>query len=161
MRSTTICRAVLVAALVLAASRPAAAFDLTGHWEGKYTCTGVTNGAKTKTVQSPSVLVVTSIVGNRVAAYLDLQTGYLGSEIPDAAKPEKGDAVLIACGIDDDPTNSGYSEIVRLKVVTKGAKGVLGGTSVRSSGNGNVEVCKYKWKRVDTVDDNLQFACTT
>lgn len=161
MRTTSHFVAALLALACIVAARPAEAYDLTGHWEGKWSCIGTTNGVKTKTARATSTLIVTSLTGDKLAAYLDLQRGFLGIAIPDAAKPEKGEAALVACGTDEDPSNAGQTEVGRWKVATKGAKGVLSGTSVRSNGAGDVQTCKYKYKRVDTVDDDLKFLCTT
>lgn len=161
MRTTALFVTTLLAAACVVAARPAEAYDLTGHWVGKWSCTGVTNGVKTKTTQATSTLVVTSLSGDKLAAFMDLQRGFLGIAIPDAAKPEKGEAALVGCGTDEDPSNFGQTEVGRWKVVTKGAKGALSGTSVRSNGVGDVQTCKYKYKRVDTVDDDLKFLCDT
>jgi hypothetical protein len=153
--------AACVATLVLAGASPAGAFDLTGHWQGKWSCTVFSNGVKSKVANGASTFAATSFGNGSFAAVVDSGPGYLGIEISDAAKPEKGELAIVHCGTHDDLKTVPFSELGRWKVTTKGAKGTIGGVTVWSNGPSHVATCKYKYKRVDTIDPNFLYLCDT
>jgi len=156
---------VLLAAAVLSTvvARPAAAYDLTGHWVGKWTCTGFdgakfTDSSKDSAPNGTSTLAVTQS-GATIHALVDGTFTYNGAAIAADAKPEKGEGVLIDChtnlvlGVDD-----GNSEIIRISVTTKAnsPKATVKGTSTLENFlpqfGQQIQSCKYSYKRIDTVD---------
>jgi hypothetical protein len=157
MRSTT-SRFAFVATLVMGAA-PVGAFDLTGSWQGSWKCTTFDTGTKGKGGNTESTLAVTSLGNNTFRARIDGGIAYRGIEIPDAAKPEKGELAIVHCAGDDDLTTQPFAELGRLKVTTKGAKGTLSGITVWSNDAHHIATCKYKYKRIDTTNPGLTYAC--
>lgn len=149
--------ATFVALLAITLAAPSArAYDLTGTWVGKYTCTGF-DGAKFKSDSKNSTFKITQ-TGNAIAADLDNAAyRYNGAPIPDSAKPEKGEAVFVECSNDNVPLSGGESEIIRWSVKTKAGtfKATLKGLSIFEDNLGGVGTCKYSLKRVDTADPGI------
>jgi hypothetical protein len=87
---------------------PAHAFDLTGHWTGKWSCKGFaapfTNDAnklvnKYTTGNSESTLAITQS-GGTFAALIDVGNGdypYNGFALTDAKDAHKGEVIILAC----------------------------------------------------------------
>lgn len=152
----------ITALLLLGASRTDA-FDLTGNWVGKWSCAHFNGGVKEKRGNAASTLAVTSLGNGTFGAHIDGGITYRGIEIPDAKKPDnKGEIAIVHCGSDDDPaavTANNFFEAGRWKVSVKGAKGTLSGIAIYSFSNTHVATCKYKYKRVDTTDPGLTYAC--
>lgn len=146
----------LVPLLVLVTAGQAFAFDLTGTWAGKWSCTGF-DGAKFTSGNKESTLLVAQ-VGNVFSADIDGgEFRYNGGAIPDAAKPlEKGEAVMNSCGTDPIPLTGEETEIARLKVkvsIKPGqVKGSLKGVSIFEDNLGGVGTCKYSYKRITTTN---------
>jgi hypothetical protein len=147
-----------VLAFSLFAALPAAAFDLTGTWEGSWSCTVFANGTKGKDGNSESTLVVTSLGNGTFRGVIDGTYDVRGIEIADAAKPEKGEIAFLHCPSGDDLTQNDV-EFGRLKVSTSGERGTLSGISIWSSYSAHVATCKYKYKRVNTTNPNLTYPC--
>jgi putative lipoic acid-binding regulatory protein len=143
--------AIAVAALSVATS--ARAIDLTGTWNGSYSCTGF-DGEPTKNKVKDSVLLVVQ-TGATLSAIIDNGSGgtYRGATIDATAKPtEQGETVWNACSTDPLPLADSASELVRLKVKVdpdKGA-GTLSGVSYFEQ-PGNLLTCKLKYKRASTA----------
>jgi hypothetical protein len=143
------------AVLAVAVSPPVAhAFDLTGTWIGKWSCKGF-DGQKFTGDNKSSLLRLTQ-TGNAIAA--DLDNGdfhYNGAMIADDVKPEKGEAVFVACPTDNQPLAGGESEILRAAVKTKLGtfKASFKGVSIFQSTT--PDVGKYTYKRRDTADPNV------
>lgn len=140
------------ALLVASSLAPGAyAFDLTGHWIGKFSCKGF-DGTKF-TLGNKSVTASVTQTGNSIAllagAFL-----YTGTQVPDAAKPEQGEAVLFTCATSG---TLGLGEIARASVKTKVGtfKATLKATSVFANTIPNVGTCKYTYKRIDTIDPGV------
>ena len=158
MTTRTVGRTALLAMLVTAAvAAPAFAFDLTGHWVGKWTCKGF-DGAKFKDENKTSTLDVTQS-GATINAALEGAFLFAGVAIPDASKPEKGEAVLLDCNTNDVPAEAdGNSEIIRVSVATKvgGTKATFKGVSILENNvapfGEQVQTCKYSYIRVSTSD---------
>ncbi len=151
-----------LAALSLSTPLPVEAFDLTGNWVGSWSCVGTESGVKFKDFDKESTAAVTSLGNNTFGAILDGNLLFHGIEIPDATKPDKGEIAIAHCGSSDDFTQVGsfvFFEAGRFKVSTKGAKGSMKGFTLYSFGPGHVATCKYKYKRVDTTNPNLTYAC--
>jgi len=144
-------------------AQPAAAYDLTGHWVGKWTCAGF-DGSKFKDSSKDSAPNGTSTLnvtqsGATIHALIDGTFTYNGAAIADDTKPEKGEGVLIDChtnttlGVDD-----GNSEIIQIVVTTKTSspKASLKGTSTLENFlaqfGQQIQSCKYSYKRIDTID---------
>ena len=137
------------AILIAASMTPAAyAFDLTGHWAGKFSCKGF-DGTKFSLGNKSATLAITQ-TGNSIAAFAG---GFLytGTQLPDAAKPEQGEAVLFTCATS---STLGLGEIARATVKTKVGtfKATLKATSVFANNTPGVGACKYTYKRIDTSD---------
>ena len=144
-----------VAALLASALAPAAtAFDLTGTWEGRWSCQGF-DGAKFRSSNGVSTLLVTQ-VGNALNVNMDAGDYlYTGGAIPDAASPDtKGEIALAQCGTDNIPLAGPDSEILRARVKTnpESGAGVIKALSILESSIPDVLTCKYSYKRVDTAD---------
>jgi len=148
----------LVAALALAA--PAAAFDLTGTWEGKQTC-GDFNGTAAKFTVPSSTIQITQ-VGTAIVMLVDGADYYNGVGIDATAKPETGRTYFVHCGTSDVPGNGvdGFDETGSASVKTKdNGSGSLKGGSTFYNNNVDVGVCKWTYKRTSTTNPNLTSPC--
>jgi hypothetical protein len=134
----------------------AGAIDLTGTWEGSYTCQGF-DGINFKTGNKTSVLLI-SQEGTQFSA--DLDGGdyiYNGVAIDDEKDPQgKGNLVMNQCGTDSFPTEGPEGEIVRMsaKVNTEKGTGALKGVGIvefTDETRPTVVTCKFKFKRVNTT----------
>lgn len=137
------------AVFVAASMAPGAhAFDLTGHWTGKFSCKGF-DGTKFSLGDKSATLAITQ-TGNSIAAFAG---GFLytGTEVADAAKPEQGEAVLFTCATS---STLRQGEIARATVKTKVGtfKATLKATSVFANNGPGAGTCKYTYKRIDTID---------
>jgi hypothetical protein len=124
----------------------AGALDLNGTWEGKWTCDGF-NGSKVKPSLTGSVLLVNGFNVDR-----DGGTLYQEVIIPDVNDPDrKGEALMVLCTTEPNPTNSLPGEMIRFKAKVDPVKGTgtLRGTSTYDDGMSTVFTCKYTYKRVD------------
>jgi hypothetical protein len=149
---------------------PAHAFDLTGHWTGKWSCKGFAapfnddNGKlvnKYSTGNSESTLAITQ-TGSTFAATIDAGNGnymYNGFAMANAKDAHKGEVVLLGCSTRNTLTGSD-AEILRAAVSTKDGtfKASFKGASIFADDFPEVETCKYSYKRLDTVDPQLD-AC--
>jgi len=142
------------------AAVPAGAIDLTGTWEGSFSCSEVDSGVKFKFTLKGEVLFIT-----QVGSALNVQNlGFAdiaGVAIDDASKPnEKGAVAMIDCDTATDPT-TGYGELanLRAKVNRAKGKGSLKGTSVYTSSGDTVGQCKWNFKLTDTADPGVAATC--
>ena len=136
-------------------SPAAQAFDLTGHWTGKWRCAGF-DGGKFKSNDTTSTLAV-SQSGDAIAAIIDDSTYlYNGIAIPQADRPDKGEVVLLACPT-ANTVGPEEGEIVRGAVKTKSGtvKAAFKGTSIYVFDAPEVGTCKYTFKRIDTDDPGI------
>lgn len=160
MQSRTFVLAVFTSLAAASVAPAAHAFDLTGHWVGKWSCKGF-DGTRFTDVNKTSTLAITQ-TGN--ALTIDEDGRFLvGAAIPDAAKPnEKGEVALITCGIntvfaleDED------SEVIRASVKAKPAvvKATLKGLGVLENNltqfGQEIQTCKYSYKRIDVTPPGL------
>ncbi len=149
-------RAVAATLLLGVAVAPAHAFDLTGHWTGKWSCKGF-DGTKFTSGNKVSTMDVTQVVGTFAVA-IDVATDnftYNAVAIPDMIKPnEKGEVVLVGCHTGTTlPAAPFDAELVRASVKTKlDGKGTFTGTSFFADSAPEVGTCKYSYKRVSTID---------
>jgi hypothetical protein len=158
MGTRTFVRAALLATLIAGATvPPAPAFDLTGHWVGKWTCKGF-DGAKFKDENKTSTLDITQS-GAAIHAMFEQAFVFDGVAIPDAAKPEKGEVVLLDCHTNNIAVpGDGNSEVIRASVATKAAstKAAFKGVSILENNvapfGEQVQRCKYAYLRVSTND---------
>jgi hypothetical protein len=144
-----------LSALAAAAAAPAAsAFDLTGTWEGRWSCQGF-DGVKFKSRNSQSTVQITQ-TGNTLAVNMD-NGDYLynGGAVPDAGSPTtKGEIALTQCGTDSVPLAGPASELLRAKVKADPERGTgsMKGLSILESAIPDVLTCKYSYKRTSTTD---------
>lgn len=148
----------LVALAASAALGPAAAaFDLTGTWQGRWSCQGF-DGSKFRSFNNESVVLITQN-GNTLAVNMDAGDYlYNGGAIPDTGAPTtKGEIALTQCGTDNLPLAGEDTEILRAKVKADAEKGTgsLKGLSILESAIPDVLTCKYSYKRVDTANPNV------
>lgn len=132
------------------------AFDVTGTWVGKWSCKGF-DGEKFTDGNPTSTMLITQ-TGDTMA--IDLDGGsyrYNGRAITDVAKPDKGEAVLASCAIDNQPGVNGLGELVRLAVKTKSGvvKASLKGLSIYENTPDVVGTCKYSFKRTSETNPNV------
>src|SRR5262245_56135680 len=102
-------RALLAVAVGFVAATNLQASDLTGTWDATYSCKGSNNGEKDKYVD-PLVAKITQ-VGTAVGADITFNGApykYNGIAVANAAKPDKGDVVLVLCDSDDDLSTGAY-----------------------------------------------------
>jgi hypothetical protein len=142
--------AVLASASLASSAR---AVDLTGTWEGSYTCQGF-DGASFKAGNKTSTLLIFQ-EGTTFSANLDGDDYlYNGAVINDTGKPDAlGEMVMNQCGNDPLPLLGAEGEIVRMKVKVDAAKGTgsLKGISIIETPIPDVVTCKYKYKRISTT----------
>jgi hypothetical protein len=154
-------RAAVLVVLALALPLPSLAIDLTGTWEGKYTCKGF-EGEKF------SFTVVGTLEITQTGADLALRVAgvdeYNGVAIDDARKPETaGTAYFVHCGTSDVPGTGlgGFDEtgFAKLKANASGGGSFKATTNAFFSeapiGAGN---CKFSFKRTSTDDPGV-LAC--
>ena len=147
---------------------PAPAFDLTGHWAGKWSCKGFAapftrDGKlvnKFTSGRSESTLVITQS-GGTFGAVIDPGNGtyrYNGFSMNDVKDANKGEVVLVGCSTGNTlpPPDTG-AEILRAAVKTKGDtfKASFKGVSLFADDLPEVETCKYTYKRIDTADPGV------
>ena len=144
--------------LSLFAAAPAVAFDLTGHWEGSWSCSGFDFGVKTKDGRE-TTLAITDFGNGVLAVRLD-NDPWLGIAIYDARDTDRGEIALVHCGSDANLETGGYTEMARFRVSTSGDRGSLSGISLYSSSGHHVATCQYRLTRVDTVNPGLAYSCS-
>lgn len=142
----------LAAAAALAPA--ASAFDLTGTWEGRWSCQGF-DGVKFRSLNSQSTVQITQ-TGNTLAVNMDNgDYFYNGGAVPDAGSPTtKGEIALTQCGTDNVPLAGPDAELLRAKVKADPEKGTgsMKGLSILESAIPDVLTCKYSYKRTSTAD---------
>jgi hypothetical protein len=147
--------AATVALCLSAAVAPAHAFDLTGHWTGKWSCKGF-DGGKFTSGNKVSTLAITQS-GGSFAAAIDASSDnftYNGVVITDTKDANKGEVVLLGCHLANTLPAQNDSELVRASAKTKlnTFKASFKGTSVFADAFPEVGTCKYSYKRIDTTD---------
>lgn len=135
--------------------------DLTGTWEGRWSCK-IFNGAKHTEGNKQSVFQITQM-GTAFGADLD-SGGYHwnGAVIADAKNTaNKGEAVLIQCGTDNLPLIGSEAEIIRATVKTKpnSVKATLTGLSIFENGSDAFGTCRYSYKRTTLSTGSTIGAC--
>ena len=142
----------LLAAVAIAPG--ASAFDLTGTWEGRWSCQGF-DGAKFRSGNSESIVLITQ-TGTTLAVNMD-NGDYLynGGAIFDTGSPDtKGEVVLTQCGTDNLPLAGADGEILRAKAKADAEKGSgsLKGLSIFESAVPDIITCKYSYKRTSAAN---------
>ena len=146
---------------------PAYAFDLTGHWQGKWSCKGFSapfmdHGKlvnKFASANATSTLAITQS-GADFGAEIDGTFRYNSVGMNDAKDDHKGEAIVLGC-LDANTLPTNGTEIVRAQVKTKAGtfKATFSGISVFGENFGGsfpeVETCKYSYKRIDTTDPSI------
>ena len=155
-------RSALLFVLALAFPLSAQAFDLTGTWEGKYTCKGSDGSNFAYSV--PTTIEITH-VGTEIRLQFPFEGGadvYAGLSIDDDKKPlEKGVAYLIHCGMTDVPGSgeNDFDETAFVRATTKSnGGGTLKGSTVffvSAPPPPEISSCKWSYKRTSTADPGV------
>ncbi len=160
MTTRSFTRAALLGVVVATLAAPASAFDLTGHWVGKWSCKGF-DGATFKDANKTSILDITQS-GAAIHARLEGAFLFNGAPIPDPTNPDKGEIVLLDCHTNAVfAVGDGDSEIVRAAVATKAAtvKASFHGVSILENDvlpfGEQVQTCKYAYTRASTTDPGI------
>jgi hypothetical protein len=136
-------------------AQPAAAFDLTGTWEGKQTCKGLSAGEKFS-FSIPSTLLITQTDTTfNIHVVSDSGTDvYQGVGVDGTVNPVNGEAYFVHCGTTDVPeTGDDFDESGRAVVKTnETGSGSFKGTSAFFNSAPEVASCKWSYKRVETTD---------
>ena len=139
----------------------AAAFDITGTYEGKFKCAGFFDGFKDKFEEIPTLTVTQN--GNVVGiSWNGGEFSYVGIALPDGRKPDKGEIAFVVCSNNAAPADgNGLQEIARLKVSTKPSKGTatLKGVGIFIQEGDSVFTCKWSFKRTNTSDPGVPTGC--
>jgi hypothetical protein len=157
----------LVSLAATYAAPASAALDLTGTWEGKWSCKDVTFGAATKPSGTVTMTVTQSGGNANASLHRTLKDGsdggtetYQGRVLELVAKPGQGASTLVGC--ETRPGSNNYAETLsaNVKVASSGAtfKGVSAyqwGATPSAGGQ-----CKYSFKRTTTADPGVA-ACST
>jgi hypothetical protein len=142
-------KTILAIAIAALAAASAGAIDLTGTWNGKYSCQDF-DGDYAKFKSSESVLRIVQ-TGTTLVASIDGGAGtYDGAVIDSTAKPaQEGEAVLNLCLTSAAPLGGGELFKIKAKVDPEKGTGTISGVSHYEGGT-VVNTCKLKYKRVST-----------
>jgi hypothetical protein len=152
-------RSLAVALVMVAATyaSPAqAALDLTGTWEGTWSCKDVTSGAVAKPGGTITMTITQS--GSDVNAFFDRgvsNDGFQGHVQEITAKPGQGATTLIACETRAGSTDYAETVSAKIKVTAKSAtfKGVSTYELAATPTVGGQ--CKYSLKRTATANPGV------
>jgi hypothetical protein len=155
----------LLSAAALAASGAARAFDLTGTWEGRQSCTGFDGERFRFRIPSERGDISTlqiSQAGTALALRVpDAQGGgdvYSGFGIDALDKPEGGQIYIVRCGTDDDLSTlqGGFDETGSGAVKTKpDGSATLKLLSTFFNAGPEIAFCRWSYKRLDTANPNV------
>lgn len=143
----------LLVALLLAPAASTSAFDLTGTWEGKWSCKGLDLGIKSKLQNGGSVVEIVQ-TGDSLAIRFDDADDYGGITVEDVSNADKGAAAIVACSTSSDLTfGTDFDDMQHWRIKTNPAsgKGRIKGVGVWSPPGNSVSTCKYSYKRVSTT----------
>jgi hypothetical protein len=145
------------------AAHPAAALDVTGTWEGKFTCAESAEGELFR-FPEPGQIFRISQTGNDVRVeWGDPNVAepelipISGVAIPDAKSPDtKGELALADCETSADLV-ANYGELARytVRVNREKAKGSLKGLTIFARPGAFVGSCKASFKLVDPADPGV------
>jgi hypothetical protein len=136
--------------------------NLTGTWEGKYTCKVLQNGVPIKFTNMDSVGTPISILkithtATALNAGLDAGFHYAGFAAAQVNDSTKGAATFVECST--TPASNAYNEMLSVTVNTKPAHATLKGIDVYNLSNLSDQeiggICRYNYKRVDTADPGI------
>lgn len=154
-------RLALAAALALSSlilsSSPAAAFNLTGTWQGYYVCKWHFVDGSKGVAKSDTQFVYIIHDANLDLALVDdngdHDYDYTGFIIRDGKHPESQGQLAIASCSTTANIATGAAEIVKLGVNAKNGKGVLKGASILTFPLPDAEVdeCKWSFKLISRV----------
>ena len=153
-------RSALVLAFALAFPLAADAFNLTGSWQGKYTCRAF-DGTKFS-FNVPGTLEITQN-GTDIDLQLPFTGGadvYRGISIDATGKPEQGAVYFAHCGISDVPGtgDNNFDETGFALVKTKeNGDGTFKAATTFFLATPPLEAasCKWSYKRVSTTNPNV------
>jgi hypothetical protein len=136
--------------------------DLTGTWEGKGTCKGLTTGgAPYKLVVKDSIFKITQTSASDINLQGEDFTGtypYNGLVIESAAKPRSGQVSAIHCASNPFIPDF-YNDMLIGKAKVKPTTDNPAGATLKLTGiffNGDtLATCKSKYTRVSTADPGI------
>lgn len=151
-RRSTLRVVALTAALAAlgGAEGDAAAFDLTGTWVGRLTCTGF-DGSRF----SDKFPTTMTIVQTGATATMNLDDGaetfaYGGGTIAAATQPSRGEALFVECRT--QPALGDFGEILRAQVSTTPKGGATFKATSLFQDEGDVfGTCRWSFKRTDAA----------
>jgi len=153
MLTSTVSRTLLLTLSTILLTAPSLfAYDLTGTWAGKWSCT-VFDGEKFKDGNKESTMTITQD-GDVLNVNIDAGDFlWNGRAIANTEKPLKGEAIIIQCGTDNVPFGN-QGEMGRATVKTKldSPKATFKMLTIFEGGSVQVGTCKYSFKRLDTTD---------
>jgi len=155
----TVMVALLLGLLAPGVGRTEPVPNLTGTWEGKYTCKVLLNGVQTKTTTmdvlgTPISILKLTHTDTALNADSDARFHYAGFAAAQAKDSTKGAVTFVECST--TPGSNAYNEMLSVTVNTKPAHATLKGIDVYNSGGSEVGgICKYNYKRVDTADPGI------
>ena len=147
---------------------PASAFDLTGHWTGKWSCKGFAapfddDGKLVNkfTSGNPTSTLAITQNGDAFGAVIDLGDGtfrYNGFSMESATNADVGEIFMLGCANANTPPSAATgAEILRAKVKTKDGTPTASfkGFSIFVDDFPEAETCKYTFTRIDTDDPDV------
>lgn len=143
----------LLTGLAPAAAQPPSP-DLTGTWEGGWTCNTLAEGVPTVLVDDESVMKITHVSDTevRMSNLAGLELFYSGFAVGWEGQPSKGAVTFVAC--QTNPNDFAYNEILSARFDT--ATGRLRGYSAFNERLTFVGgACKWSFTRVDTADPGV------
>lgn len=147
----------MVLGVAMHAAPAAAAIDLTGTWEGRWTCKDVTSGADTKPGGTLTMRV--SQIGGDAQTSVEWfgrdgaphrSETFAGHVQELAAKPGQGASTLVTCA------DGGYAEALSARVKVSASSATFKGSSAYEADGVTVGgTCKYSLKRTDGADPGV------
>ena len=155
----TVVVGLLLGLLAPGVGRTAPVPNLTGTWNGKYTCKVLSDGVPIRFTVKSSVLKITH-TDTALNADIDSAFFYAGVAEARTDDPRKGAATFVNCAT--TPTSNAYNDMASVIVNTKHIKtkpehATLIGPDVFSTGGSPLQMgsCTYSYTRVDLADPGV------
>jgi hypothetical protein len=133
--------------------------NLTGVWEGSFSCKTETAEGKGSFKERESTLLINQLgaLGPLVVEIDPGSVPYSGTLVPSAGDPNEGAGAWIACGTSDATTDGLFNEIetFHYKVDPADGSGTIKKSGAYVTNGVEVGVCKGSWKRVTTKSPKI------